>query len=148
MTEVEIPYNFTARDYQVPFLRAVEKSINGESKKRFFYQIWHRRSGKDKSNIADVIPRRLVKSPALVKYVYPTLIMGRDNLWNGIGSDGFKFIKHIPDAIRIGEANETRMSIKTRTLGGEESLFQVSGANRPDTLRGGNPMMVGYIPPR
>lgn len=144
MNEVNIPYNFTARDYQVPFLKAVEKSINGESKIRFFYQIWHRRSGKDKVNIADVIPRRLLKSPALVKYVYPTLIMGRDNLWNGIGSDGFKFIKHIPKEIQIGDPNETRMTIKTRTMGGEESLFQVSGANRPDTLRGGNPMLVGY----
>ena len=70
--------------------------------------------------------------------------MGRDNLWNGIGSDGFKFIKHIPQKIRVGEANETRMSIKTRTAGNTESLFQVAGANRPDTLRGGNPVMVVY----
>ena len=139
---VKIPYFFVARDYQVPFLREVEKALNGESKKRFFNQVWHRRSGKDKVNIADVVPRRLLQSPCLVKYVYPTLIMGRDNLWNGIGSDGFKFVNHIPKKIRIGEPNETRMVIKTRTMGGEESLFQVAGANKPDTQRGGNPMLV------
>lgn len=142
--DVVIPHHFVARDYQVPFLSEVEKAINGQSKKRFFYQIWHRRSGKDKTNIADTIPRRLIKSPGLVKCVYPTLIMGRDNLWNGIGSDGYEFIKHIPEEIRIGEANETRMIIRTRTQGGEKSLFQVAGANRPDTLRGGNPVMVVY----
>jgi hypothetical protein len=138
-----IPHNFVARNYQLPFLREVEKAINGQSEKRFFYQVWHRRSGKDKCNIADTIPRRLLKSSCLVKYVYPTLIMGRDNLWNGIGSDGFKFIKHLPERFIVGEPNETRMSIKTRSSGGE-SLLQVAGTNRPDTLRGGNPLMVVF----
>jgi len=142
--DVLIPHNFVARDYQVPFLREVEKAINGESKKRFFYQVWHRRSGKDKTNIADVVPRRLLKSPSLVKYVYPTLIMGRDNLWNGIGKDGYKFIDHIPDRIVIGEKNETRMTIRTKVCGGGESLFQVAGTNRPDTLRGGNPRLFVF----
>lgn len=139
--EITIPHNFRARTYQVPFLREVEKAINGESEKRFFYQIWHRRSGKDKTNIADVVPRRLIKDPCLVKYVYPTLVMGRDNLWDGLDGDGFKFINHIPKEIRSGEANETRMTIRVRNGTQTESLFQVAGANRPDSLRGGNPKL-------
>lgn len=43
LDEQKIPFHFKARDYQIPFLRAVEASINGESKVRYFMQIWHRR---------------------------------------------------------------------------------------------------------
>lgn len=100
-------------------------------------QIWHRRSGKDKTDIADSVPRMLLYKPTLVKYVYPTLVMGRDNLWDGIGSDGFKYINHIPNEIRGGEPNATRMTIPI--VNG--SLFQIAGANKPDSLRGGNPKM-------
>lgn len=138
MDEYTIPYHFFARDYQVPFLREVERSINGESPIRYFMQIWHRRSGKDKINIADIVPRRLVKSPCLVKYVYPTLVMGRENLWDGIGADGFKYIEHIPQFIRAGTGNETTMKIPI--IG--DSLFQIGGSDRPDSLRGGNPKLM------
>lgn len=133
----QIPFNFTARDYQIDFLREVQRSIEGRSDKRYFYQIWHRRSGKDKVSIADVIPRRLISKVGLVKMVYPTLVMGRDNLWDAIGSDGFKFIEHIPAFIRSGEANNTRMSVPIRT----GSLFQVAGTDNPDSLRGGNAIL-------
>lgn len=129
-----IPYHFTARDYQLEFLSEVEKAINGESEKRYFMQIWHRRSGKDKANIADVVPRRLIKSPCLVKYVYPTLVMGRENLWDGMGKDGFHYRDHIPSFIRSKNPNETRMTISVK--GG--SLFQIAGSDKPDSLRGGN----------
>lgn len=129
-----IPYNFLARPYQIPFLRQIEASINGESDIRYFLQVWHRRSGKDKTNVADVVPRRLIKDPCLVKYVYPTLVMGRENLWNGIGSDGFRYLDHIPEFIRSGNPNETRMTASIKN----GSLFQVSGSDKPDSLRGGN----------
>jgi len=66
------------------FLKEVQRALAGESDKRYFMQIWHRRSGKDKTNIADIVPKRLLANPTLVKYVYPTLVMGRDNLWEGI----------------------------------------------------------------
>lgn len=129
-----IPYNFTARDYQIPFLREVEKAILGESEKRYFLQVWHRRSGKDKTNIAFCAPRRLIKDPALVKYVYPTLVMGRENLWDGIDSSGFRYMDHIPDFIREGSPNETTMKMNIK--GG--SIFQIGGSDHPDSLRGGN----------
>jgi len=133
-----IPHHFIARSYQIPFLYEIEKAISGESDKRFFMQIWHRRSGKDKTNIADVAPRRLIKDPCLVKYIYPTLVMGRENLWDGIGSDGFKYLDHFPEFIRAASPNNTSMKIPIRVEGGGESLFQIGGANYPDSLRGGN----------
>jgi len=141
MPNLTIPHKFIARDYQVPFLHEIEKAIRGESEKRFFYIVWHRRSGKDKSCIADVAPRRLIRDPCLVKYIYPTSVMGRENLWEGIDKDGFKFMDHIPADLRDGEPNETRMMMKVKNNTDNPSLFQVSGANRPDSLRGGNPKM-------
>lgn len=135
--DVPIPFHFKAREYQVPLLRAIEASINGESPVRYFYQIWHRRSGKDKTNIADVAPRMLLKSVCLVKYVYPTLVMGRENLWDGIGSDGFRYKEHIPEKIRASKPNDTLM--KMPIVNG--SLFQIGGSDRPDSLRGGNPKL-------
>ena len=133
-----IPFHFKARPYQIPALREIEKAIDGESNKRFFYLIWHRRSGKDKTCIADVAPSQLIKEPSLVKYIYPTLIQGRENLWDGIGGDGFRYREHIAPFIRGGEPNETLMKIEV--IGG--SLFQVGGSDKPDSLRGGNPKMV------
>jgi len=137
MDEHIIPYNFIVREYQIPFLREVEKAISGESQVRYFMQIWHRRSGKDKTNIADIAPRRLIKDPCLVKYVYPTLVMGRENLWDGIDGQGFRYLNHIPEFIRNGKPNETTM--KVDIFNG--SIFQIGGSDHPDSLRGGNPKL-------
>ena len=138
--KVEIPHHFTARPYQEPFLTEIARAIDGKSDKRYFYQIWYRRSGKDKVNIAEVVPRRLMKSICLVKFVYPTLIMGRENLWDGIGGDGFRYMDHIPSSIRIGAGNETTMKVTVQ--GG--SIFQVGGSDHPDSLRGGNPRLFVF----
>tara|TARA_Y100000034_G_scaffold19875_1_gene22606 strand:- start:9917 stop:11299 length:1383 start_codon:yes stop_codon:yes gene_type:complete len=142
--DIIIPHNFVARDYQLPFLREVQKSIEGKSDKRFFYQIWHRRSGKDKSNIADVVPRRLIRDPVQVKYVYPTSVMGRGHMWEAIDRDGFRFLDHIPEKIRTGDLNDTRMLARVQNGTDTSSLFQVVGANRPDALRGGNPKLFVF----
>lgn len=143
MNDQIIPYHYVPRPYQAEFIYEVQKSIEGKSKKRFFFQVWHRRSGKDKTDIADPVPRQLLQKPCLVKYVYPTLVMGRDNLWNGIGADGFRYINHIPDFIRAGNFNDTRMTIPVINKVDQQtpSLFQVSGSDNPDSLRGGNPVM-------
>lgn len=140
--ETHFPFHFESRDYQRPFIRAVNDAIKGRSPIRYFLQVWHRRSGKDKTDIADPAPRRLIQDPCLVKFVYPTLKMGRDNLWNGIGGDGFRYRDHIDKTMRTGDPNETRMEIPVGTKKGGNSLFQVAGSDKPDSLRGGNPKML------
>lgn len=134
---LQIPYNFKPRPYQMKFISEIEKAIDGESEKKYFYQIWHRRAGKDRTNIAVTAPRMLLKSSCLVKYVFPTLVMGRENLWDGMGSDGFRYREHIPEFIRAGKPNETTMKIPINN----GSLFQIGGSDRPDSLRGGNSRM-------
>lgn len=144
MNEQKIPFHYESREYQRPFIRAVNDSIKGLSPIRNFIQVWHRRAGKDKVDIADCVPRRLIQDPCLVKMVYPTLKMGRENLWDGIGGDGFKYLDHIPEGIRIGKANETSMKINVKTKNNEASIFQIGGSDNPDSLRGGNPKMFVF----
>jgi len=142
MNENTIPYHFDSRPYQQPFIRAVNDAIKGRSSVRYFYQIWHRRAGKDKVDIADPIPRRLIQSPCLVKMIYPTLVMGRQNLWDGIGKDAFRYRDHIPEGLRVGRPNETTMKMTVQTKNykndGSTSIFQIAGSDHPDSLRGGN----------
>jgi len=144
MITTKVPYHFESRPYQRPFIRAVNEAMKGRSNIRYFMQVWHRRSGKDKTDIADPVPRRLLQDPCLVKFVYPTLTMGRDNLWNGIGADGFNYRDHINPSMRSGQPNETRMEIPTVTKAGGKSLFQIGGSDHPDSLRGGNPKMIVF----
>ena len=146
--DYKIPYHFDSRPYQQPFIRAVYDAIKKKSQVRYFLQIWHRRSGKDKTDIADCVPRRLIQDPCLVKVVYPTLVMGRENLWDGIGGDGFKYRDHIPPGLRVGTPNETTMKMQVQTKNfandGTTSIFQIGGSDRPDSLRGGNPKMMVF----
>ena len=125
--EVRIPYNFEPREYQVPFMQALD-----EGYKRFVL-VWHRRAGKDKACIA-IVPKILMKTPGLAVYVFPTLKQGREVLWEGRDNDGFRFLDHIPKELRAKDPNESRMTIEL-TNG---SLFRVAGADNPDSLRGGN----------
>lgn len=137
---VRIPHNYDARDYQIEYLREMQRAIEGRSNKRFFVRVWHRRSGKDKTTIADTIPRRLIKDPCLVKYVYPTLVMARDNMWDAIGKDGFRYLDHVPEEIRARKPNNTRMTLPI--VNG--SLLQLAGSDEPDSLRGGNSKMFCF----
>ena len=139
--EGRIPYTFLPRNYQLPFVRAVQRSIEGRSSVRYFFQVWHRRSGKDLTNIGFSAPRRLAQDNCLVKYVYPTLVMGREHLWDGIVGNGNRFLDNIPPYMRVGEPNSTLMKVNTNYFG-VESLFQIGGSDHPDTLRGGNPKMI------
>lgn len=141
LIDKHFPFHFVSREYQRPLIRAVNESIQGRSQVKYFMQVWHRRSGKDKVDIADLAPRRLLQDPCLVKFVYPSLVMGRENLWDGIGGDGFRYREHIDPSIRAGEPNETLMKIPVATKDGGTSLFQVGGSDKPDSLRGGNPKM-------
>lgn len=61
-------------------------------------------------------------------------------MWDAMGSDGFKFMGHIPKGIRSGPPNNTRMTIPIK--GG--SIFQLAGSDNPDSLRGGNPKFFGF----
>lgn len=126
--EITLPHHFDPRPYQVPILRAFD---NGYKR---ILQLWHRRSGKDKTDI-NLVAREMLTNVGTYYYFYPTYTQGRKALWDGMGKDGFKYIGHFPKELIDGKPNDTEMKIKFKN----GSIFQVIGTDDVDRIVGTNP---------
>lgn len=127
--EIIYPNHYQPRKYQLNFWKAFDSG-----KYHKFVKVWHRRSGKDLTDFSLAI-RECIRKPQVVTYVFPTLKMGREVLWEGMDNDGHKLIDYfIPKEIIEGKPNDTRMTINFKT----GSIFRVAGSDNPDSLRGGN----------
>jgi hypothetical protein len=127
-----IPYNFKPRSYQQAVYDAF---LMG---KRRFCCVWHRRSGKDKTFLnLSLMATHLQKGNYI--YVFPELTHARKVIWNGIDSEGHRFLDHFPQSI-IKRKNDTEMFIEF-TNG---STFQLMGSDNYDKLRGINPMGIVF----
>jgi len=69
-------------------------------------------------------------------YYFPTYSQGRKAIWNGIGKDGFRYIKHFPKELIDGKPNETEMFIRYKN----GSTFQIIGTEDMDKVVGTNPI--------
>lgn len=126
--EINLPYKFQPREYQLPILEAFD---NGYKR---IIQLWHRRSGKDKLDL-NIVAREMAENVGIYYYFYPTYSQGKKALWDGIGKDGIKYIDHFPKEILDGKPNDTEMKIKYRN----GSLFQIIGTDDVDKIVGTNP---------
>ncbi len=125
--DITMPYNYTPREYQIPFYNA----RSGGQKRGV--TVWHRRAGKDKTYI-NFVAKEAMKRVAAYYYFFPTYNQGRKILWDGIDGAGFKFMGHFPNEIRQA-TNNTEMKI-TLTNG---SIFQIIGSDNIDSVMGSNP---------
>lgn len=126
---INLPYNFTPREYQRPFLKAFDSGLYDR-----FVLVWHRRAGKD-ITCFNLVPRFAIEKPRIITYVFPTLKMGREILWEGMDNEGHKFIDYyVPKEIVRGKPNDTMMKIEFVN----NSIFRIGGSDNPDSLRGGN----------
>jgi len=125
--DIVLPYNFNLRHYQYPLFQAF--FIRGIKK---FCIVWHRRAGKDKTCLNLMIAAAALKKGMYI-YVFPQLAQARRVIWNGIDSDGNRFLDHFPSSL-IKSINNINMSIQL-TNG---SMFQLLGSDRYDRLRGLN----------
>ncbi len=130
MTEITLPYRYTPRDYQLPLWQAFD---SGKYKR--YIQVWHRRSGKDRTDI-NIIAREMQKTVGVYYYFFPTYSQGKKALWENIGKDGFRFIQHFPKELLDGKPNDTEMKIRYKN----GSLFQVIGTDDIDKVVGTNPI--------
>lgn len=126
--EITLPHNFQPRDYQLPIFRAFD---NGYKR---ILQLWHRRAGKDKTDI-NLVAREMANNVGTYYYFYPTYTQGRKALWDGMGKDGFRYIEHFPKDLLDGKPNDTEMKLKYKN----GSLFQVIGTDDVDRIVGTNP---------
>lgn len=130
--EITIPFKFKPREYQQGIFDAIDKGF-----KRII-QVWHRRAGKEKTDI-NIVAREIYSVVGAYYYVFPTYNQGKKVLWNGADKDGIRFLDHFPE--------ETR----TRTVGNEMfiefkngSTFQVVGSDNIDSIVGTNPRGVVF----
>jgi len=118
--EIDLPYNFEPRDYQVPLWSAFDDGY-----KRIMY-VWHRRAGKDINSI-NLLARAMYQRVGTYFYLFPTYKQGKKILWNGMNKDGFKFLHYIPPELVVRKDN-TEMILQT-TNG---SMMQVIGTDNMD----------------
>lgn len=141
-TNVHIPYNYIARDYQAEVwfqMRHVSADItkNPEYKDccRRAVLIWHRRSGKDKTCWNFQITQAC-KKVGTYYYLFPHFSQGRKILWDGADKEGFRFLDHIPRELIYGDPNSSEMKVRLKN----GSLIQVIGTNNIDSIVGTNPI--------
>ena len=97
-------------------------------------EIWHRRSGKDKTLI-NLVAKKMMERVGTYYYFFPTYNQGKKILWEGRDRDGFKFTDHIPEALRT-RTNASEMLIEIQN----GSIFQIIGTDNVDSIVGTNPI--------
>lgn len=135
--EITIPYKFKPREYQIPFLRAMDSGC-----KRAF-KLWHRRAGKDKTDLNFTIKSMFPESPygriGTYFHLFPTYAQGKKVIWDGIDASGQRVLDHFPRPL-IADMNETELQI--RLING--SVYQIIGTDKPDSVVGTNPVGLVY----
>lgn len=129
---ITVPHQFQPRFYQLPILKAMDNGF------KRLVQVWHRRAGKEKTDIA-IVSKEMLKRVGSYYYVFPEFAQGRKILWDGADKDGFRFIDHFPKELLDGQPNNTEMKLRYKN----GSLFQIVGSDRYNSVMGTNP--VGMI---
>lgn len=131
---IRLPYKFNPRTHQAAQLQAIFKNNI-----KHLYSIIHRRAGKTKGAINNQVCYAL-KHVGLHFYLMPQSNQVRKVIWKGRGSDGVRFIGHIPPELINGKPNNVEMSIEL--ING--SIIQFVGSNNYDALVGTNPLSITY----
>ncbi len=128
-TDIQLPYNYEPRDYQ---LKELWEPFDAGFKR--IVQIWHRRSGKDLTDL-NLVAREMWENVGNYYYAFPTYSQGKKALWEGKDKNGKSFLDHFPEALRDGKPNESELKIKYKN----GSLFQIIGVEDIDRIVGTNP---------
>jgi hypothetical protein len=138
--EVKMPHRFIRRSYQKPLREymvkenALTKKFKDRRAGKRAIIVWHRRTGKDKTCVADHIFPAMFERVGAYHYYFPSAADGRAILWDGMDRDGMPFLDHLPEEL-IESKNNQEMKIKTKN----GSLFQIIGTDRMERV-GTNPV--------
>ncbi len=136
---IRIPHNYLPRGYQLPFWLAMS-----EGKKRAV-KCWHRRSGKDKTDLNFIISHMFPENggrKGTFFHLFPTYSQGKKVMWDGVDSAGFRVMDHFPGFSSrqpsgiVARKNETELRVEL-TNG---SAYQIIGTDNIDSIRGTNPV--------
>jgi len=126
--QITVPANFTPRDYQLPFLQAMEG-------KQRAVMVWHRRGGKDTTCLAYTFSQ-MFQRVGIYYYIFPTYNQAKKVIWDGKRKDGKPMLSLLPSEVIEGSPNSTEMKINTKN----GSMFQLVGSDKWDSLMGTNPV--------
>src|SRR4029077_5057691 len=126
--QIELPHLYEPRDYQRPLWEAFDKGYTR------LLQLWHRRSGKDKTDL-NLVAREMWEHVRNYYYTFPTYSEGKKALWEGRGKDGVAYLDHFPKELLDGKPNDTEMKVRYKN----GSIFQVIGVEDVDRIVGTNP---------
>jgi hypothetical protein len=129
MATITLPYNLNLRPYQLPFW---DSFVSKKMLRALI--IWPRRNGKDLISLNALIARASQRT-GLYLYAAPFYDQIRKVIWEGMDKEGRKFLDYIPKEL-IANVYESRMSIEL--ING--SILRFGGADKPDSLVGGNPV--------
>ncbi len=114
---VTIPHKFKPREYQLPFLRAMD----GGCKRAIL--CWHRRGGKDKTCFNFMVKKAFERKGTYF-YFLPEYSQAKKVIWDNIDNDGFRMLDHVPKEV-IKNTNATELKIEL--VNG--SVIQLIGAD-------------------
>ena len=143
MPSVELPFQYTPRDYQLPLFIAYENGI-----KRFI-TVWHRKAGKDISAF-NFLVLRAAELPGAYWSVFPTYTQAVKTIWTGFSKAseyndrgepvaGLHFLDHIPKALERHRNNQEHL-IELKN----GSTIQLVGSDNLQSIVGPNPVGVVF----
>lgn len=129
--EVELPYNWEPRAYQLPAWTALESGV-----KRLAL-VWHRRAGKDQVALNWTVTQSAERI-GVYWHLFPTQKQGRKIIWDGVTKDGKPVLGAWPaEWIVARDATEMKLKLKNG------SVWQVVGSdNYNEALVGANPVGI------
>lgn len=138
---IELPYNWTPRTYQVP----VWKHFQGPEEGKRGICVWHRRAGKDLLAL-NLIATKLFERVGTYWHVLPLYKQARSIVWNGFTRDSRAFLDHFPrELIKNRLNNEMRLHfLNPSDSSAEGSIYQAIGSDDPNSLIGTNPIGVVF----
>jgi len=137
MPEIRLPHAWEPRDYQLPFLRHMERFAAGGGGRAVL--VWHRRSGKD-ATVLNFTACAAHRRTGVYWHMLPTAAQARKAVWDGIDATGRKVLEQVfPRALRAA-ANATEMKIELKC----GSVWQLVGSDNYNSLVGANPVGVVF----
>lgn len=113
--EIQIPFHYRPRTYQLPLL---------ESPARFKIAVWHRRSGKSKTALNQQIAKTQLRK-GVYYYILPTYRQAKQVIWDSLIKE------HLPLEI-IDKRNDSELAIYYKN----GSIQRFVGGEDPDKHRG------------
>ena len=100
--------------------------------------MWHRRSGKDKTDLNYIISQMFTENGGRIGtyfHLFPTYAQGKKIIWDGLDANGFRVMDHFPSSL-VASKNETELQVNL-TNG---SIYQIIGTDKIDSIVGTNPV--------